>query len=126
MAQQFDSTSPIYLQLADRIIRQILRQELQPGGKLPSVRDMAVQSGVNPNTVQRTYTELERMGVTETRRGQGTFVTENDAALSKMRETMKEERIMSFIRDMQELGFTSDEMLAGLEAIFMTEGGKES
>ncbi|WP_391559219.1 GntR family transcriptional regulator [Robertmurraya sp.] len=73
---EFHSSHPIYLQLADRINGQILRGEMKPGDKLPSVRERAIQVRVNPNMVQRTYRELEGMGTVETRRGQGTFVTE--------------------------------------------------
>ena len=76
MSEEFDPSKPIYLQLSERINNQIVRKELSAGEKLPSVREMAIRSGVNPNTVQRTYSELERMGIVETKRGQGTFVTE--------------------------------------------------
>nr|WP_239549195.1 GntR family transcriptional regulator [Scopulibacillus daqui] len=103
------------MQLAHRIFRQIIRNELNPGDKLPSVRDMAVQSGVNPNTVQRTYRELEGMEIVETRRGQGTFVSENETVLNNMREHLKEEHISQFVRDMKEMGYTVNEMLDGLK-----------
>ena len=76
MAKEFEASKPIYFQIAEKIFQQIVRGEMMPGEKLPSVREMAIQSGVNPNTIQRTYTEMERMGVVETKRGQGTFVVE--------------------------------------------------
>ncbi|PAM96697.1 GntR family transcriptional regulator, partial [Flavobacterium sp. IR1] len=76
MTDTFHASKPIYIQLAERIQRQILRGELAPGDKLPSVREMGIQSSVNPNTVQRTYRELEGMNIVETKRGQGSFVTE--------------------------------------------------
>ena len=56
----------------------IVSKELKAGEKLPSVRDMGIKYSVNPNTIQRTYSELEREGILETRRGQGTFVTEQE------------------------------------------------
>ncbi|MBM7645718.1 GntR family transcriptional regulator [Scopulibacillus daqui] len=115
MVEEFNPSTPIYLQLAHRIFRQIIRNELNPGDKLPSVRDMAVQSGVNPNTVQRTYRELEGMEIVETRRGQGTFVSENETVLNNMREHLKEEHISQFVRDMKEMGYTVNEMLDGLK-----------
>ena len=115
MVEEFNPSNPIYLQLAERLNRQIIRGEIGAGEKLPSVREMAVQSGVNPNTVQRTYNELERIGVVETRRGQGTFVTDKLEILSELRETLKKEQIESFINDMKEMGFTVDEMIAGLK-----------
>ncbi len=115
MTEEFSASNPIYLQLAERISKQIVRKELITGEKLPSVRDMALKSGVNPNTVQRTYGELERMGIVETRRGQGTFVTENKKTLDELRDKLKKEHIRVFIKDMQEMGFTSEEMFLGMK-----------
>lgn len=124
MGEEFNASKPIYFQLAERINRQILRKELQAGDKLPSVREMAIQSGVNPNTVQRTYSELERMGIVETKRGQGTFVTENESILVELRERLKEEQISSFVDDMKEMGFTVEEMMKGLEEHIRARGGE--
>lgn len=115
MTEEYKASKPIYLQIADRIIREIVRKELTPGDKLPSVREMAVQSGVNPNTIQRTYSELERMDIVETRRGQGTFVTEKEDVLTILNEKVQEEVIESFIRNMKELGLTKEQMIQGVE-----------
>lgn len=115
MDDKFNTTTPIYIQLVERINRQIVSGKLRPGDKLPSVRELAVQAGVNPNTVQRTYRELELSGVVETRRGQGTFVTEKEEVLLSLRAKMKEERIASFVRDMQEMGFSPEEILEGIK-----------
>ncbi|MCL6626597.1 GntR family transcriptional regulator [Alicyclobacillus shizuokensis] len=116
MGDDFRSSQPIYLQLADRICREIVRGDRKAGDKLPSVRDMAVEAGVNPNTVQRVYAELERMQVAETRRGQGTFVTEDVARLRELREELMHERIASFVRDMTEMGFRAEEIVTGVRA----------
>ncbi|MDN4073970.1 MULTISPECIES: GntR family transcriptional regulator [Fictibacillus] len=121
MADDFNASKPIYMQLADRINRQILRKELAVGQKLPSVREMAIQSGVNPNTVQRTYSELERMGSVESKRGQGTFVTENQSVLNELRQNLKKEQISSFFADMKEMGFSAEEMISGLKEFISTE-----
>lgn len=128
MKDDFNTSSPIYLQLADRIQRRILRQELAPGEKLPSVREMAMQSNVNPNTVQRTYGELERMGIVETRRGQGTFITEDGSRLEKVREDLRRQQIEAFVRVMGELGFSPREIMTGLEEYLneQPEGESES
>ncbi len=126
MVQEFNSSRPIYLQLADRIIQRIIRGELQPGDKLPSVRETAVDSGVNPNTVQRTYSELERMDVTVTKRGQGTFVTENSEVLEEIRNKLKSEHIEAFIDDMEAIGFTEKEIIDGLSEEFSKRKGEES
>ncbi|MGF3103835.1 GntR family transcriptional regulator [Rossellomorea sp. DUT-2] len=124
MTEEYTASKPIYLQIADRIIRGIVRTELSPGDKLPSVREMAVQSGVNPNTIQRTYSELERMDIVETRRGQGTFVTEKEEVLSVLNEKVQEEVIELFIKNMKELGLTKDEMLKGVERYLAQRGGE--
>ncbi|MCK6256495.1 GntR family transcriptional regulator [Fictibacillus sp. WQ 8-8] len=125
MADDFNASKPIYMQLADRINRQILRKELVTGQKLPSVREMAIQSGVNPNTVQRTYSELERMGSVESKRGQGTFVTENQSVLNELRQNLKKEQISSFFADMKEMGFSAEEMMAGLQEFISSEESGE-
>ncbi len=77
---------PIYEQLAAQVRAAIARGELKPGDRLPSVRDLAGQLLVNPNTVVRTYMELEHSGVLETRRGLGTFVRE-DLPAPRMEDT---------------------------------------
>ncbi|MEW9673913.1 GntR family transcriptional regulator [Ammoniphilus sp. 3BR4] len=112
---EFHSSHPIYLQLAVRINEQILRGEMKPGDKLPSVREMAIQVKVNQNTVQRTYRELEGMGTVETKRGQGTFVTENIGILNQMRERLKQEKISQFVQGMHALGFSNQEIEKGLQ-----------
>ena len=68
------SVMPVYVQLQEQVLAAIVRGELRGGEQLPSVRDVAARLGVNPNTVNRAYMELERAGAAETRRGRGTFV----------------------------------------------------
>ncbi|CAH1212450.1 HTH-type transcriptional repressor YtrA [Paenibacillus plantiphilus] len=116
MVEQFSSTQPIYMQLVQRVCRQIVRNEVQPGEKLPSVRDLAVQFGVNPNTVQRVNMELERMGIIESRRGQGMFVTEDQPRLIMMREQLKEELVTRFADEMRDVGFTDEEIVASVRS----------
>jgi DNA-binding transcriptional regulator YhcF (GntR family) len=123
MTDTFQSSQPIYSQLADRIKKQILRGELEPGDKLPSVREMGIQANVNPNTVQRTYRELEGLRIVETKRGQGTFVTENETTLSVMRDELKQEEISAFVKGMHEMGYTDDEIEAGLRT-FLANGNE--
>jgi len=125
MKPNFQHSSPIYLQLSDRIQRQILRGELKPGEKLPSVREMAMFSQVNPNTVQRTYSELERMGIVETRRGQGTFITEDAARLNALRYDLRQKQIATFVEAMEEMGFHSQEILTGLETYLNKHKGSD-
>lgn len=118
MGEEFKSTLPIYQQIIDKLCRQITKGLIAPGEKLPSVRDLAIQFGVNPNTVQRVYQEMERMEVVETRRGQGTFVTERRELLTRMKLELSGERIKEFAVDMQEMGFTPDEIVDGVKRYF--------
>ena len=126
MAESFQSSQPIYRQLADRINKQILRGELKPGDKLLSVREMGIQVGVNPNTVQRTYRELEAMEIVETRRGQGTFVTENQTILLEMRERLKQEEISQFVKEMHAIGYSDSEIKSGLLTFLQRGDGGDS
>ena len=128
MTEEFNPSNPIYIQLAEKINRQIIRNELTAGDKLPSVREMAINSGVNPNTVQRTYSELERMGIVETKRGQGTFVTEDKEVLKNIREILKNRIIESFVKNMREMGYPHDEIIYGLEEFIINieKGEKNS
>ncbi|MCO7175071.1 GntR family transcriptional regulator [Sporolactobacillus kofuensis] len=115
MAQPFNPSVPIYQQLCERIKNKIIRGELGMGERLPSVRDLAIESEVNPNTVQRAYKELEDTQIVEKKRGQGTFVTENPAILQKMREEQKISHINRFVTEMREMGYSEKEMLHGLQ-----------
>ncbi|PRR97788.1 GntR family transcriptional regulator [Bacillus halotolerans] len=123
MRQDFQSSKPIYLQIADQIFYRLVRQELVPGDKLPSVREMAIQTKVNPNTIQRTYSEMERLGIVETRRGQGTFIADKAELVEELKERLTREVFESFIHQMAELGLTKEEMLAGIKKY--TGGGQE-
>lgn len=112
---EFNASKPIYLQLADRIQRQIISGELKAGEKLPSIRDMGIKYNMNPNTVQRAYSELERDGILETKRGQGTFVPERQDRLLQQRDKLKLEQIEQFVQVMQEMGYSAAEILSGLK-----------
>jgi len=111
MGIDFLPDKPIYQQLIERITGDIISGVLSPGEKLPSVRDYAVEAGVNANTMQRVYKELEQMEITETKRGQGSFVTEDSKKISQLRNEMKEQLVSSFIQNVEALGFTTSEML---------------
>ena len=79
MPWSFQADTPIYTQLVARLQEQIVSGAYPPGSKLPSVRDLAADAGVNPNTVQRAFAELERLGLIYTQRTSGKFVTEDAA-----------------------------------------------
>lgn len=115
MGEEFQASKPIYMQIVDKIISEIVQGKRRPGDKLPSVREMAVNMGVNPNTIQRTYTELERMKIVESRRGQGTFVAANEEVMEELGTEMQEEIIESFIQKMEEIGVSKDQLIGMLQ-----------
>ncbi|MFZ3588522.1 GntR family transcriptional regulator [Bacillus sp. DJP31] len=115
MTEEFQSSKPIYMQIFDRIVINIVRGHQKFGEKLPSVREMAVQMGVNPNTIQRTYSELERVNIVETRRGQGTFVVENPGLMEEMRHSLQTEVMATFVQKMEEVGISRDQMMIRLQ-----------
>ncbi|MBE1553256.1 GntR family transcriptional regulator [Sporosarcina limicola] len=120
MGIDFLPDKPIYQQLIDRIMGDIIRGMLKPGEKLLSVRDYAIEAGVNANTMQRVYKELEQMEITETKRGQGSFVTEDVEKIALLRNEMREQLVTSFIQNVEALGFSKDEMV-----LYLQEWGEE-
>ncbi|EIF12453.1 GntR family transcriptional regulator protein [Bacillus velezensis] len=125
MENEFQSSKPIYLQIADRVYYRLIRSELSPGDKLPSVREMAVQMKVNPNTIQRTYSEMERLGIVETRRGQGTFIAERSDLKAELKDRLTKDVFKRFIQEMAELGLSPEEMLDGIKQ-YAEEANDES
>ncbi|CCP20889.1 putative transcriptional regulator (GntR family) [Bacillus velezensis UCMB5036] len=125
MENEFQSSKPIYLQIADRVYYRLIRDELSPGDKLPSVREMAVQMKVNPNTIQRTYSEMERLGIVETRRGQGTFIAERSDLKAELKDRLTKDVFKRFIQEMAELGLSPEEMIDGIKQ-YAEEANDES
>lgn len=112
MKIDFNTAFPIYLQIIAEFKRQIAVGVLLPGKKLPSQRDLAAELKVNANTVQRAYREMELLGLVETLRGQGTFVSQDALMVKKMREEMLADLINDFIRDMEALGYEGAEIIS--------------
>lgn len=112
---EFQNNYPIYLQIADDIKRRIVIGELHPGDKLPSNTDLAVAYTVNPNTVQRIYRQLEVEGITFTRRGVGTFLSEDPKLANQLRSTILEQEVAAFLKKMQQYHFSKTELFAAIE-----------
>jgi GntR family transcriptional regulator len=106
----FDESKPIYLQIMDEIKRSISRGELKEGDKVPSVREFAQKLGVNPNTVARAYMELEREGILVTKRGQGTFVSDDREMIRSIREDLIRKSFDTFLSELKELGISKEEI----------------
>lgn len=111
MAWQFDSGRPIYTQLLERIRLLIISGQYPAGSKLPSARDLASESSVNPNTMQRALTELERSGLIYSQRTSGRFVTEDEELIKQMKESIGQEKILTFFREMEQLGYKAEEII---------------
>ena len=105
MAWKLDNDRPIYAQIVEKIKLRIISGFYQPGSKLPRVRDLALEAGVNPNTMQKAFAELENSGLLITMRTSGRMVTEDEERISMVRETIAQEKIDAFLQDMRELGF---------------------
>lgn len=110
MAWNLDADRPIYAQLVERIQMQIVSGYYQPGGKLPSVRELAANVAVNPNTMQKAFVELERSGLIITQRTNGRNVTEDTELIANIRQKMAQEHMEVFFSRMKELGYTEGEI----------------
>ena len=117
MAWNLDSDRPIYAQLLERIQLQIVSGTYGPGDKRPSVRELAAEASVNPNTMQKAFAELERSGLIVTKRTSGRFVTEDKDMITQIRTQLAKEEALSFIEKMKELGFEKNDILALLSAV---------
>jgi GntR family transcriptional regulator len=106
------SAVPIYVQIMDQIRRQVAAGLLAPGDQLPSVRDLAGQLLINPNTAARVYRDLERDGLLETRRGQGTYIAPGAVALAESeRQRMVSQRLEEVIEEALSYNFSGDAIL---------------
>jgi GntR family transcriptional regulator len=117
----FDETQPIYYQIVQRICARILRGELKSGDKLPSVIDAAMHFKVNHNTIQRVYQELTRQGIAVAKRGEGTFVTEDQQVLRRMHEEMRKSLLENFLTEMRRLGYSPSEIIQTLQDYIQAE-----
>ena len=124
MIWTFKDDRPIYSQLVDLIKIGIVSSEWQPGSKLTSVRDLAEEAGVNPNTMQRALSDLERDGLVYSKRTSGRYITEDNDMIDSVRKTIAEENINSFLDSMKKLGFTPEETLEVFKKA--VEGGKSA
>lgn len=107
----FNDKEPIYHQIIEFVKKSVALGELKAGDKLPSVREMSQALGVNPNTLQRAYGELERIEITYTKRGKGSYIREDEDGISKLRDEMAKEIIEKFFEDMKSIGVNKKEVM---------------
>lgn len=115
MIWSFNDDRPIYSQLIEHIKLGIISGEWQQGTKLPSVRDMAQEAGVNPNTMQRAFAELERDGLVYSKRTSGRYITEDSGMIERIRDDIANENISKFIESMEKLGFSPEQRLTAFK-----------
>ena len=115
MAWALNNDRPIYLQLMERIQTDIVSGKYKPGEKLPSVRELALDAAVNPNTMQKALSELERIGLVYSQRTSGRFITEDEQMLKDMKKEQASRHIAEFFEKMRSLGFRDEETLSLIE-----------
>lgn len=116
----FASDRPIYIQLVEQLKLYIISGKIPPGDKLPSVRDLAMQAQVNPNTMQRALAELEDLGLIHTERTTGKYITDNTKLIQKHRQVFAAAKIEKFLSEMSELGVDRETIINW----FINQGGK--
>jgi DNA-binding transcriptional regulator YhcF (GntR family) len=121
MAWKFDGERPIYLQTAEIVKQRILKGEYAPGSRIPSVRDMAAEAGVNPNTMQRALAHLEESKILCSHTTAGRFVTEEKELLELLRYQAARRQILDFVKKMNDLGYESEKLPVLIERVVHEE-----
>ena len=114
MEWNFKSGVPIYSQIIEEMTTRIAAGAYEPGEKLPSVRDLAVDAGVNPNTMQRALSELERKGLVFSERTSGRFVTKDDEVLKRLHTELAKKNFDEFEDKLRRIGMSGEEIKAAV------------
>ncbi|HAA25212.1 MAG TPA: GntR family transcriptional regulator [Ruminiclostridium sp.] len=117
MPWELKADRPIYAQLIEQIELKICSGIYAPGSRLPSVRDLAREASVNPNTMQRALAKLEEDGLLYSTRTSGRFVTEDDNVIYQVKNKLAQEQIQDFLKKMKQLGFENKEILSMLKTM---------
>lgn len=115
MAWELKSDRPVYVQLVEEIKRRIISGEYPPGSQLPPVRALAGAAAVNPNTMQKAFSELEREGLVYAQRTSGRFITEDTKMIENLKSILAEEIISEFFVQMGSLGFSKEDAIQLIE-----------
>lgn len=121
MAWELSNDRSIYSQIVEKIQLRIVSGFYQSGVKLPSVRELAAEAGVNPNTMQKAFMELERSGLLTTMRTSGRIVTEDESMIQEVKETIAKQEIEQFFKKMREIGFTQEQTLDLAKSVYKEE-----
>lgn len=115
MDWEMDNERPIYTQLVELMERAVVSGEFAPGERLPGVRELAAQAGVNPNTMQRALAQLENEGLAQSQRTSGRFVTEDEERIAALREKLAQGATRRYLAEMEALGCTREETAGYIE-----------
>ena len=126
MNWSFSNDLPIYTQLIEQIKAGIVTGEFPPGERLPSVRDLAAEAGVNPNTMQRALAQLESDGLVYSQRTAGRFVTQDSACIDQTRHALAQQHMLAFLQAMRRLCLSHEETLSMLQSLMESNSGKEN
>lgn len=121
MKWDFDNDRPIYQQIVEHLQRSIVGGEYAPGSKLPPVRELAADAGVNPNTMQRALAELEQKGLLITQRTSGRFVTEDRERIQSMRDEIAQAHTTVYLDNMDQLGYKKPEIIELIDEITVSD-----
>ena len=113
----FDNERPIYIQLVEQLRIEIVSGKLKQGERIPSVRELALITKVNPNTMQKALAELEEENLIYTERTNGKFVTQDTKLIEKTRKKLAKEQTIKYIKNMENLGISYEETLKYLQEI---------
>ena len=126
MAWKFNDNQPIYRQIAERLTRDILAGVYKPGSQLPSVRDLALTAGVNPNTMQKGLSFAENSDIIFSDRTRGRFVTDDETVIAVQRRDMSREAVRRFFSVMRSFGMGDSEIERAVREFIDSERAESS
>lgn len=114
---KFDNNIPIYIQLVENLKKYIISGKIRPGDKLLSVRELALKTKVNPNTMQKALTELEDLKLIYTERTNGKYVTQDEKIINKLKDEYAKELSCKYFQNMKDIGFDTIDTIAYLKKL---------
>lgn len=111
----FDPNIPIYLQIMDEFKKNIINGEYAPSSKVKPVRELALEFGVNPNTVQRALSELERINLLRSERTSGRFISDDESLIANLRKDAASQKVDGFVKEMYDAGFKGNEIVSMIQ-----------
>ena len=117
MSWKVNPDRPVYVQLIERITTDIIAGIYLPGSKLPSVRDLAQTAGVNPNTMQKALSEMERTNLVYSQRTSGRFITEDLSMIDSLKTELASEQVKEFLEKMEKIGLSKEDIIGLIQKV---------